>query len=50
VPQRAGGGFGPVQTADDPDQLVVGGAGEPGVVAGRVLGQAEQRRATGRDI
>ena len=50
VLERARGGLGPVQPADDPGQLILGRGGEPGAVPGRVHGLPEHHRAARRGI
>ena len=44
------GRLGPVQGADQPDNLIIGGATEPLLVVGDPLGEPQQRRPARRDI
>jgi hypothetical protein len=44
------GGLGPVQGADQPDDLIIVGGTEPLLVAGDPLGEAQQRRSARRHI
>ena len=48
--EEARGRLSPVQGADQPDNLIIGGATEPLLVVGDPLGEPQQRRPARRDI
>jgi len=50
VLEGAGGGLGAVQGAQEAGELVVGGAGEPVILACGVLGEAVQGGAAGGEV